>query len=115
VSGLAAAVMAVLNVKHGWNPYLAIAAGIGTGLIIGLFQGGLAVGFGIPPFVITLAGLLAWQGALLYVLGDTGTVNLTNDVIVGLANTFFSNAVGWIMAVAVVGEWIVLHCCPQMK
>ena len=28
VSGLAAAVMAVLNVKHGWNPYLAIAAGV---------------------------------------------------------------------------------------
>ena len=28
VSGLAAAVMAVLNVKHGWDPYLAIAAGV---------------------------------------------------------------------------------------
>ena len=28
VSGLCAAVMAVLNVKHGWDPYLAIAAGI---------------------------------------------------------------------------------------
>src|SRR5688572_29488840 len=25
ISGLAAAVMAVVNVKHGWNPYLAIA------------------------------------------------------------------------------------------
>ena len=31
VSGLAAAVMAVLNVKHGWNPYLAIAAAIAVG------------------------------------------------------------------------------------
>ena len=28
VSGLAAAVMAVLNVKHGWSPYTAIAAGV---------------------------------------------------------------------------------------
>jgi D-xylose transport system permease protein len=108
VSGLAAAVMAVLNVKHGWNPYLAIAAGIGTGLIIGIFQGGLAVGFGIPPFVITLAGLLAWQGALLYVLGDTGTLNLTNDVITGLANTFFSNTVGWIIAIVVIGGYAAL-------
>ena len=35
VSGLAAAVMAVLNVKHGWDPYLAIAAGVATGLVIG--------------------------------------------------------------------------------
>ena len=39
VSGLAAAVMAVLNVKHGWNPYLAIAAGVLVGTAIGMFQG----------------------------------------------------------------------------
>ena len=31
VSGLAAGVMAVLNVKHGWNPYLAIVAAILVG------------------------------------------------------------------------------------
>jgi D-xylose transport system permease protein len=103
VSGLAAAVMAVLNVKHGWNPYLAIIAGILTGTLIGILQGGLSVYFAIPPFVITLAGLLAWQGALLWVLGDTGTVNLTNDKITGLANTFFSEAVGWIIALVIVG------------
>jgi D-xylose transport system permease protein len=105
VSGLAAAVMAVLNVKHGWNPYLAIIAGILTGTIIGLVQGGLSVYFEIPPFVITLAGLLAWQGALLWVLGDTGTVNLTNDKITGLANTFFSDTVGWIIAVVIVAGY----------
>lgn len=102
VSGLAAAVMAVLNVKHGWNPWLAIVAGIAVGLLIGLFQGGLAVYFAIPPFVITLAGLIAWQGALLYVLGGTGTVNLTDDTIVNLANKFFSDSAGWAIAIFVV-------------
>ena len=65
VSGLAAAIMAVLNVKHGWNPYLAIAAAILAGLAIGLLQGFLFSRFGVPSFVVTLAGLLAWQGALL--------------------------------------------------
>ncbi|MBJ7355275.1 MAG: sugar ABC transporter permease [Thermoleophilaceae bacterium] len=105
VSGLAAAVMAVLNVKHGVNPYLAIAAGILTGTVIGIFQGGLAVYFSIPPFVITLAGLLAWQGALLAVLGNEGTVNIDNDVITGLANTFFSATVGWVIAVVIVGAY----------
>lgn len=102
VSGLAAAVMAVLNVKHGWNPWLSILAGILTGFAIGLFQGGLSVYFTIPPFVITLAGLLAWQGALLYVLGDTGTLNLTDDAIVNLANKFFSESAGWVIALLVV-------------
>lgn len=102
VSGLSAAVMAVLNVKHGWNPYLAIAAGVATGMAIGLLQGSLFTRFGVPSFVVTLAGLLAWQGALLYVLGDTGTVNVTDGKITGLANTFYSDSVGWIFVIAAI-------------
>ncbi len=102
VSGLAAAVMAVANVKHGWNPYLSIAAAIAVGAVIGMVQGWLFARFGVPSFVVTLAGLLAWQGALLYVLGDTGTINLTDPKIVGLANTFYSDAVGWIFALVVI-------------
>jgi D-xylose transport system permease protein len=103
VSGLAAAVMAVLNVKHGWNPYLAIAAGVVTGCAIGVLQGALFTRFGVPSFVITLAGLLAWQGGLLKVLGETGTVNITDGKITGLANTFYSDTVGWIFAAVVIG------------
>jgi D-xylose transport system permease protein len=105
VSGLTAAVMAVLNVKHGWNPYLSIAAGVICGMAIGSLQGALFTGFGIPSFVVTLAGLLVWQGALLYVLGDTGTINLTNPKITGLANTFYSDTVGWIMAAIAIGAY----------
>ena len=102
VSGFAAAVMAVLNVKHGWNPWLAVIAGIGTGAIIGFVQGSLFTRFSIPSFVVTLAGSLVWQGALLKVLGSTGTVNLSNSEVIKLANTFYSPAVGWVvMAVAV--------------
>jgi D-xylose transport system permease protein len=98
VSGLCAGVMAVLNVKNGWNPYLAIAAGVAAGAAIGLAQGFLFTRFGIPSFVVTLAGLLIWQGALLKVLGATGTVNLTDAKITGLTSTFYSSTVGWIMA-----------------
>ncbi len=105
VSGLAAAVMAVLNFKHGWDPYLAIAAGVLTGTAIGALQGALFTGFGIPSFVVTLAGLLAWQGALLYVLGDTGTVNITDSKVTGLANTFYSDSTGWIIAIAAIAVY----------
>jgi len=98
VSGLAAAAVAVLNVKHGWNPYLAIAAGVATGMAIGVLQGFLFSRFGVPSFVVTLAGLLAWQGALLQVLGSTGSINITDPKITGLANTFYSDTVGWIFA-----------------
>lgn len=108
VSGLSAAVMTVLNVNHGWNPYLSIIAGIATGLSIGLFQGVLAVTFSIPPFVITLAGLLAWQGALLAVLGSTGTINIQAEAITNLANKFLSTEMGWILAALVIAGYAAL-------
>jgi len=99
VSGLAAAVMAVLNVQHGWSPYLAIAAAVAVGMAIGVLQGSLFTRFVVPSFVVTLAGLLAWQGALLQVLGSTGSINITDPKITGLANTFYSDTVGWAIAV----------------
>jgi D-xylose transport system permease protein len=105
ISGLAAAVMAVLSVKHGWNAYLAIAAAIGVGAAIGCLQGSLFSRFVVPSFVVTLAGLLAWQGALLQVLGDTGSLNINDPKITGLANIFYSDTVGWIFAAAIIAAY----------
>jgi len=97
--------MTVLNVNHGWSPYLAITAGILVGTAIGLFQGSVFTRFGVPSFVVTLAGLLAWQGALLQVLGSTGSININDPKITGLANPFYSDAVGWIIAVVIVATY----------
>jgi D-xylose transport system permease protein len=102
ISGLCAAIMVVLNVQHGWSPYLAIAAGVAAGATIGCLQGFLFSRFNVPSFVVTLAGLLAWQGALLQVLGSTGTINITDPKVVGLANIFYGETVGWIMAAVVI-------------
>jgi D-xylose transport system permease protein len=101
VSGLAAGVMAVLQVKHGWNADLAILAGLLTGAAIGLFNGFMVTFFRIPSFVVTLAGLLAWQGALLYVLGSTGTINLPPSHVTDLAGTFYGAGVGYVIATIV--------------
>jgi D-xylose transport system permease protein len=105
VSGLAAGVMAVLNVNHGWSPYMAIVAAVLVGTAIGLLQGSLFSRFVIPSFVVTLAGLLAWQGALLQVLGSTGSINLTDPKITGLANIFYSDTVGWIFCAIVIAAF----------
>jgi D-xylose transport system permease protein len=105
VSGLCAAIMAVLSVKHGWAPVPAIAAGVLAGTAIGFIQGFIFNYFGVPSFVVTLAGLLAWQGFLLKVLGETGTVNLTNPKIVGLTGTFYSDAVGWFIAIVAIAAY----------
>lgn len=101
VSGVTAAVVAVLNVDHGVAGWLAILIGLAAGAAIGALQGFWVTRFRIPAFVVTLAGLLAWTGALLLVLGDTGTVNLTDSTIVGLANTFFIPLYAWLLALLV--------------
>jgi D-xylose transport system permease protein len=105
VSGLCAAIMAVLVEQKGWSPYLGIAAGVLAGTAIGLFQGSIFTRFAIPSFVVTLAGLLAWPGAQLEVLGETGTVNLTDPKIVGLTNTFYDDVVGWIFGLLAIGAF----------
>ena len=105
VSGLAASVMAVLNVQHGWAPIPAILAALAVGAAIGLMNGFFVTRFAIPSFVVTLAGLLAWQGALLKVLGDTGTVNLSDPTIVGLTGTFYGDVFGWVLAAVVIGAF----------
>jgi D-xylose transport system permease protein len=103
VSGLCAGIMAVLTVQHGWSPALAILAGLLAGTAIGLINGFFNTYFGIPSFVVTLAGLIAWQGALLQVLGSTGTVNLPPSIITDLTSTFYGGGVGWTLAVLVTG------------
>jgi D-xylose transport system permease protein len=108
VSGLCAAIVAVLSVKHGWNPYLALLAGLGIGALIGLFQGVIVAWLSIPSFVVTLAGFLGWQGALLWVLGTTGTVNLTDPAITNLAGTFLDAWLGWLLAVAAIAALVAL-------
>ena len=69
VSGLAAAVFAVLNVNHGMPEWLAVIVAVLVGAAIGAVQGFFFARIGVPAFVVTLAGLLAWNGLMLYVLG----------------------------------------------
>ena len=76
-----------------------------AGVAIGTIQGSLFTRFGLPSFVVTLAGLLVWQGAQLKVLGETGTVNITDPTIVGLTGTFYSDTVGWIIAAVCIGAF----------
>src|SRR5436190_267767 len=74
---------------------LAIGVTLLAGLSIGAVQGAWTVQFGIPSFVVTLAGLSAWSGAMLLVLGETGTLYLRDSVLVGLSSRFVSGAAAY--------------------
>lgn len=101
VSGVSGSILAVLLVYHGWPLAAAMLAAIATGLAIGVLYGLLYTRFGVPSFVITLAGLLAFLGLQLMVLGKNGTVNLpVNSWIVDFASfKFLSPLASYILAV----------------
>ncbi|MCA2222825.1 sugar ABC transporter permease [Nonomuraea aurantiaca] len=84
VSGLSGAVLAVLFVVKGLPVWLAIVAAVIMGAVIGWVYAQLFNRFGVPSFVITMAGLLAFLGLQLYVLGTKGSINLPFDS--GLVN-----------------------------
>ena len=76
VSGVTSAIVGVLWVNQGWPAPLAILAAIAFGGLVGLLYSFLYNRFGMPSFVSTLAGLLAFLGLQLYLLGRTGSINL---------------------------------------
>ena len=104
VSGVGGVLVALLLTPDGNEVptavaiFLALAAGLGIGVLHGL----IITKVGVPSFVVTLAGLLAWNGVVLLLIGSRGTVILQNDFVIGLANDFMAPGLAWILMVACV-------------
>ncbi|MFF3576289.1 sugar ABC transporter permease [Streptomyces mirabilis] len=103
VSGVAGAAFAVLNVTHGMNEYLAFVLAILTGTVAGAIHGFVFARIGVPAFAVTLAGLLFWNGFMLRILGDNGTINLdSNGLVAKLTSYYFTDvAAAYVLAIGV--------------
>ena len=89
LSGLAGAVFAVLAVNHGVPEWLALLTALLLGAVLGALHGFFFARVGVPAFVVTLAGLLAWNGLMLQVLGSDGTINLDDDGLLATLTTHY--------------------------
>ena len=100
VSGFASAMVGVLWVNQGWPVILAIPAALIAGALIGFIYSQLFNRFGMPSFVSTLAGLLAILGLQLYILGESGSINLPyGSGLVNFGQTLFMpHAVAFVIA-----------------
>jgi D-xylose transport system permease protein len=107
VSAFTAACMGSLIARQGVDPLLALLLAVLIGTAIGAAQGGIVTLLGLPSFVVTLAGLLIWQGALVWVLGISGSVSVSSPVLVNLTRTFLPPAVGWLLAAGLLGLLVV--------
>ncbi|MHB8625147.1 MAG: sugar ABC transporter permease [Aggregatilineales bacterium] len=83
--------------------FIAIPVALITVGAIGILQGGLITTFQIPSFVVTLAGLLGWNGVVLLIIGNGGTVIIQDPTVNAIADSFLPPAWGWIAAIVAVG------------
>ncbi len=79
VSGVAAAILGVAFTQLHWPLALTVIVAILAGSVIGLLYGLLFTRFGVPSFVITLAGLLGFLGVQLWILGPNSSINIPYD------------------------------------
>ena len=106
VAGLSAVVMAELvQPARGWPWWAAILAALVVCALIGILQGTLITRIGLPSFVVTLAGLLFWEGVMLYILGDGGSILIQDDVINNIGSGTLSKIGGWVVMLVVVAAY----------
>ena len=106
VSGVAGVIVAQLQIPDAsWEVkgVLAIAVAVAATALIGGIQGSFIAFLGIPSFVVTLAGLLFWQGVILYVIGGQGVIVIEDTTVNNVANYFFSDGDGYLIAAIATG------------
>jgi D-xylose transport system permease protein len=104
VSGVAGVTVAWLQqpgTNHQLPGILAILIAIAVGALIGVFQGSFVAFIGVPSFVVTLAGLLAWQGVIIRWIGEQGVIGIQDNLINDVANYVLPKWLGWLVALAI--------------
>jgi D-xylose transport system permease protein len=105
VCGVCASVLGVLITNLHWSGIPAMLVTLLIGMLIGLLQGAVTVYIGVPSFIVTLGGFLAWQGVQLILLGDAGELIVLDPIVQSFASSYltvFASIVLGIFIVAIV-------------
>jgi D-xylose transport system permease protein len=108
VSGICAVAVAEFQLTgsaHDFPGWIAILFGLGIVALIGLGQGTIVAKVGVPSFVVTLAGLLIFQGVILKILQSRDTILIDDNWINYTATYYFSANVGWLIAAVITGGY----------
>jgi D-xylose transport system permease protein len=97
VTGVSAAILGVLLVNKHWSAAAAILATLALGAAIGLIQGGIIVLIGVPSFIVTLAGFLAWGGVQIILLGEVGELLIQDTTVRGVASAYLTPVQSWVI------------------
>ncbi len=95
-SGVCGAVLVILITNHGWPWFFALPVSILVGVVLGFSIGSLVSRLGIPSFVVTLAAFLGFQGLLLLLAGEGGTIRIEDKVILSVENNNLTPVISWL-------------------
>jgi len=110
VSAVAGVVMTVLLRPPASLPwFVTVTLGLLAVLLIGFIQGSLITLFQLPSFIVTLAGLLAWNGVVLGLVGQGGTIRIQDPILRDLASTYLPRELSWILGILLVIGYGVLQ------
>ena len=103
VAGIAGTIVTILvQPETGWPWWMAVPVALIAASLLGLMQGTLVSRFHLPSFVVTLAGLLGFQGLMIQLLGAGGTIPIPDETINNFANGTLNPMTGWIVTVVVI-------------
>lgn len=105
-AGVTGAVLVILITNEGQPWYVALVASIAVGALLGFILGSLVARLGIPSFVVTLAAFLAFQGILLLLAGEGGTIRVEDPTILAVENSNMSPTVSWIFFIVVAVAYV---------
>ena len=105
-AGVTGAVLVILITNQGQPWYVALVASIAVGAVLGFLLGSLVARLGIPSFVVTLAAFLAFQGILLLLAGEGGTIRIEDPTILAVENSNMSPTVSWIFFLIVAVAYV---------
>ncbi len=97
VLGFAGGIAAFSMTTQGYGLVPSILLTILIGIAIGVFHGTLTAYLNIPAFIVTLGGLLAWRGAVKWLLGGY-TIPVSDETFKAIGNSYVQPAAGWIIA-----------------
>ena len=84
---LVGAFAGVMMVNLGWNIYLSMVICLLIGIVIGVWQGFWIAYVRVPPFIVTLAGMLLFRGLAQAILGGT-TISGFSDSYLAIFNNY---------------------------
>jgi D-xylose transport system permease protein len=112
VSGIAGVLITVLlrpPYELHWS--IAVVIALAAVLVIGFIQGSLITSFQLPSFIVTLAGLLAWNGFIILLVGQGGTIRIEAPELRDLASTYLpkDSIISWVIALALLIGYVAVQ------